>query len=140
MRIFFAGPLTDLKNPEATKEFYKKLAQVATEEGHDYYLAFLSGTDPIKNPDVPPETVYRTDTAEIDKSDLLVAYVGEPSTGTGIEVEHANENNIPVVLLYEAENKVTRMLRGSPIVKKEIVYATEADCLDQFRRFLREFK
>jgi 2'-deoxynucleoside 5'-phosphate N-hydrolase len=139
MRIFFAGPLTDLKNPDSTKEFYKKLAQVAADEGHEYFLAFLNGTDPIKNPDVSPNTVYSVDTAELEKSDLLVAYVGEPSTGTGIEVEYANNNNIPVVLLYESSKKVSRMLLGSPIVKKEIVYKNEADCLDQFRIFLQQF-
>jgi 2'-deoxynucleoside 5'-phosphate N-hydrolase len=139
MRIFFAGPLTVLENPELTKDFYIKLANVAKEAGHETFLAFLNGTDPVKNPEVSPTAVYQIDIKELENSDLMVAYVGESSTGTGIEVEHAKEIGVPVVLLFEEDKKVSRMLRGSPIIKKEIVFTTVEDCLTQFRDFLDEF-
>lgn len=137
MKIFFAGPLTDLRNPVKTKAFYKKLAAV-TEQNHvDYFWAFLNGTDPIANPDVPAPKVYEVDKEQLEKSDVMVAYVGEPSTGTGIEIEIAKNHGIPVYILYEKGARVSRMLRGCPAVKGEIVFENEADALAQFDRLLK---
>ena len=138
MRIFFAGPLTDLRNPEATKSFYKRLAEITNNHKVDYFWAFLNGTDPIKNPDVPAAHVYEVDKMQLEKSDVMVAYVGEPSTGTGIEIEIANNKGIPVYILYEKGTRVSRMLRGCPAVKKEIVYTDEADALAQFDALLKD--
>lgn len=137
MRIFFAGPLTDLKNPETTKAFYTKLTQVAQKNGFDYFWAFLNGTDPIKNPDVSAHDVYQRDIAQLERSDLMVAYVGEPSTGTGLEIEHAYTRGIPVYLLYEKGKRISRMLRGCPAVKKELVFTDEPDALRQFEALLK---
>ncbi len=140
MRIFFAGPLTDLKDPEKTKGFYKKLADVARTNGFEYFWAFLNGTDPIKNPDVPAGEVYKVDMMQLKNSDLMVAYVGEPSTGTGLEIEYAYNHNIPVYLLYEKEKKISRMLRGCPAIKKEIVFTDLSDALNQFTMLLKDLQ
>ncbi len=136
MRIFFAGPLTDLKNSEATKAFYQKLSDVAVKNGCTYFWAFLNGTDPVHNPEVSAHDVYTRDIAELEKSDLMVAYVGEPSTGTGLEIEHARGKNIPVYLLYERGKNISRMLLGCPAVKKELIFESESDALQQFHRLL----
>jgi len=140
MRIFFAGPLTDLKNPEKTKSFYMQLTEVAKQSGLDYFWAFLNGTDPIKNPDISPCDVYHRDIDELDKSDIMIAYMGEPSTGTGIEIEHAHVVGKPFVILYEQGKRISRMLRGCPAVTKEIVYASEKDACDQLRSYLTSLK
>lgn len=140
MRIFFAGPLTDLKNPTETKAFYRKLADVAIQNGFHYYWAFLKGTDPIKNPDVSPAEVYKVDTYQLQQSDFMVAYMGEPSIGTGIEIEFANTHHIPVYIMYEKGKRVSRMLRGCPAVKKELVFTSEEDGLRQLDTFLKTIK
>lgn len=140
MRIFFAGPLTDLKNPETTKAFYLKLAKIARVNGFDYFWAFLNGTDPIKNPEITSRDVYKRDIAELEKSDIMVAYVGEPSTGTGLEIEHAHHKDIPVYLLYEKGRPVSRMLLGCPAVKKEIIFTDEKDALHAFDSLLITLK
>ena len=137
MRIFFAGPLTDLKNPEETKAFYQKLSDVAVQNRCTYFWAFMNGTDPLKNPQVSAHDVYARDIAELEKSDIMVAYVGEPSTGTGLEIEHAYIKDIPVYLLYEKGKNISRMLLGCPAVKKEIVFADEPDALQQFTELLK---
>lgn len=137
MKIFFAGPLTDLSKPKSTKAFYKKLADTARANGFEYFWAFLNGTDPIKNPDVSPAHVYKIDTYQLKNSDIMVAYMGEPSTGTGIEIEFANSHNIPVYILYEKGKRISRMLRGCPAVKQEIVFSSEKDALKQFDDLLK---
>lgn len=132
MRIFFAGPLTNLKDPKTTRAFYRRLADVATSNGYDYFWAFLNGTDPVANPRVAPAEVYKIDTYQLSHSDLMVAYMGEPSTGTGIEIEYAHRHHIPVYILYEKGRHISRMLRGCPAVKKEIIFTSPEDALRQF--------
>lgn len=138
MRIFFAGPLTNLKNPESTKAFYRRLAETAHANGYDYFWAFLNGTDPVLNPDVSPQKVYQADITQLSHSDLMVAYMGEPSTGTGIEIEYANAHHIPVYILYEKGKRISRMLRGCPAVKKEIVFTSHQDALKQLDTLLSQ--
>lgn len=140
MKIFFSGPLTNLKNPDTTKAFYMKLNEEAKKLGFETFWAFLSGTDPIKNPEVSAYEVYDRDIKALDGSDIMVSYMGEPSTGTGIEIEHANVTNKPVIILYEKGVHVSRMMRGCPAVKKEIVYETEDDALKQFNAYLSALK
>ncbi len=101
MRIFFAGPLTELKNKRETKLFYKELAALATARGFMSYWAFLHGTDPELNPDVSPYAVYEKDLGELAHSDLMIAYVGEPTTGRGQEIEYALEHDSHVYLIFE---------------------------------------
>ncbi len=140
MRIFFGGPLTDLKNPEETKRFYTKLAHVARKNDCEYFWAWQRGTDPELAPDVPSSRVYQIDTYELETSDIMIAYVGEPSTGTGIEIEYARRNRIPVVLMYEKGKRISRMLRGCPAVKKELVYGSEKEALKLLNTYLKSLK
>ncbi len=140
MKIFFAGPLTELKEKEKTKAFYKNLASIAAKNGFDYFWAFLNGTDPELNPEVPSADVFQRDLRELGKSDIMVAYVGEPSTGTGQEIEFALSKNIPVYLLYEKGKQITRMVLGSPNIAGRIEFTDEADALSQFDTLLKTLK
>jgi nucleoside 2-deoxyribosyltransferase len=137
MRIFFAGPLTELTHTEITKLFYKQMAQVAQTNGFTHYWAFLHGTDPIKNPRVSPSAVYQTDLNELGKSDLMIAYIGTPSTGTGQEIEYAREHNIPVYLLFEKGKQISRMVMGSPNVKGTIEFTSQEDALTKLDALLK---
>jgi len=140
MRIFFGGPLTNLANPEKAKEFYVRMAQVARKNGVESFWAFLNGTDPVKNPEVPSNTVYTTDLEELEKSDVMIAYVGEPTTGTGQEIQYAKDHGIPVYLLYEKDKQVSRMIFGSPNIKGSIAYASEDDALRQLDELIQGLK
>lgn len=140
MRIFFGGPLTDLKEKEKTKAFYRRMAEVAEKNGYEWFWAFLNGTDPVKNPDVPSEIVYETDIAELSKSDLMIVCLGEPTTGTGQEIEYAREHDIPVYLLFEQGKQITRMVLGSPNIKEEIEFTSESDALSKLDDLLKRLK
>jgi len=136
MKIFFSGPLTNLANPDATKAFYEKLDVASRSLGFDTFWAYKSGTDPVKNPEVTPQEVYDRDIKALDESDLMVSYMGEPSTGTGVEIEHAHMTDKPVVIIYPKGIPVSRMMRGCPAVKKEIVYETEDDAIRKLEAYL----
>lgn len=137
MRIFFAGPLTDLTNKDQIKAFYRRMADVAQANGFDHYWAFLNGTDPELNPDVPSDVVYETDIRELAKSDLMIVYLGEPTTGTGQEIEYAKEHDIPVYLFYEKGKRITRMVLGSPNIKGKFEFTSQDDALTQLDALLK---
>jgi nucleoside 2-deoxyribosyltransferase len=120
--------------------FYKKLADVAVANGFEYYWAFMRGTDPELNPDVPSARVFQIDTYELEESDIMIAYVGEPSIGTGQEVEFARERKIPLYLLFEAGKKISRMLLGSPNIKGTIEFASEEDAYAKLDTLLKSLK
>jgi len=113
------------------------MAQVAQTNGFTHYWAFLHGTDPIKNPRVSPSAVYQTDLNELGKSDLMIAYIGTPSTGTGQEIEYAREHNIPVYLLFEKGKQISRMVMGSPNVKGTIEFTSQEDALTKLDALLK---
>ncbi len=140
MKIFFAGPLTNLNNAHLTKAFYVKMADVARVNGFEFYWAFQRGTDPESDPTVPASRIYEIDSTALKGSDLVIAYVGEPSIGTGIEIELAKTHNIPVYLMYEKDKKVSRMLLGSPIIKGSIIFNDETDALAQLATLLKNLK
>lgn len=140
MRIFFGGPLTDLKDKEGTKHFYIHMAEVAKKNGIECFWAFLNGTDPVLNPDVPTTTVYQTDLKELANSDVMIIYIGEPTTGTGQEIEYARQQGIPVYLLYEKGKVITRMVKGSPNVKGSIEFSSQEDALRQLDELLDGLK
>lgn len=140
MKIFFSGPLTNLTNPDETKAFYEKLDAVAKTAGCETFWAYKNGTDPIKNPEVSPAEVYQRDIKALESADIMISYITEPSTGTGIEIEHADEVGKPVVLIYKQGTRVSRMLRGCPAVKKEIIYTDEENACNQLAEFLSQWK
>jgi nucleoside 2-deoxyribosyltransferase len=140
MRIFFAGPLTGLSNPEKTKALYTHMGEVAAQNGFEYYWAFQNGTDPVKDPGVDPDYIYFKDLAELEKSNLMIAYFGEASPGTGQELEYAREHDIPTYLIFEKTAHVSRMILGNPTVKGTIEFTDEQDALTQLDQLLKSIK
>jgi len=129
MKIFFGGPLTDLKDKEGTKKFYIRMAEVAKKNDVQCFWAFLHGTDPQEDPNVPSSEVYKSDLEALAASDVIIVYLGEPTTGTGQEMEYAQEHGIPIYMMYEKGKFISRMAKGSPNVKGSIIFSSEDDAL-----------
>ena len=67
------------------------------------------------------------DRLQVEKSQIVLAYVGVPSLGVGQELEIAREKNIPIVLLMEKNAVISRMARGNPMVTAEIRFSDFQD-------------
>ncbi|MCL4364584.1 hypothetical protein M1328_05100 [Patescibacteria group bacterium] len=128
---YLCGPLTELlpEEQEKTKLFYGQIADVCGKVlgqrafvPHEHY-------DPIKNASYTPQEVDQAERHQLcDLTSLLIAVAIKPSWGGGIEVEMANQSNIPVIIMCEKEKlekrKVSRLLRGNPAVIDIIAYST----------------
>lgn len=131
-QIYISGALTN----SSRKEFYEKIGKLLEEIGYQPYIPHLH-TDPEKNPDATPTEVYTVDMMQVEKSTIVIAYVGYPSLGVGAELEHANAKGIPLILLYEVGEKVSRLALGIPTVQKVIAYRSEEEALREIKDLLQ---
>ncbi len=138
-QVYISGALTGVENPTAIKGFYEAIGVVCEEMGFQGYVPHLN-TDPINNPGVSPRQVFEVDKHQVSTSDLVIAYLGYPSFGAGMELAYAETNSIPVILLYEKGKYVSRFPRGIPTVVAEIQFNNYEDAVIQLKSFLEQWK
>jgi cytosine/adenosine deaminase-related metal-dependent hydrolase/nucleoside 2-deoxyribosyltransferase len=133
-RAYIAGSLTRLSDP-AKKDFYNQLAETAKNFGFDPYVPHHR-SDPQKNPDLTPEDVLEMNMDLLTDADILIAYVGEPSLGTGMELMFAWQRELPIILLYEKEARVSRMARAVVPSVHQIAFEAVPDALARLGEIL----
>ncbi|WP_413172633.1 XRE family transcriptional regulator [Anabaena azotica] len=138
-KVYVSGALTDVENPIKTKGFYEKIGLVCEEVGLQAYVPHLH-TDPVNNPDITPREVFDKDKHQVSISDLVIAYLGSLSFGVGMELAYAENNQIPIILLYEAGKQISRFPRGIPTVIAEIKFHDYEDGLNQLKNVLLKWK
>ncbi|NHM28159.1 XRE family transcriptional regulator [Desulfofundulus sp. TPOSR] len=138
-KVYISGALTGLQNPEKIKNFYERIAKVCQEKGLQVYLPHLN-TDPEKNPDITPQEVFERDKQQVIASDLLIAYIGVPSLGVGMELAYAENSHIPIILLYERGKVISRFPRGIPVIMSEIIFNDFDDAINQLYYVLDQYK
>ena len=143
--VYISGALTDMSEDERARlrSFYESLADVCLEAGFNAYLPHVY-SDPATALALQPDQVDLLDRTAVTLSYLVIAYVGVPSFGVGIEVEMAHHAHKPVILLCEKEKletrRVSRLVRGNPRVIQTIAFSDFADGAVQIRTALAMFK
>jgi 2'-deoxynucleoside 5'-phosphate N-hydrolase len=132
---YVSGVLTGASDLDGLKAFYEAIAQVCAQAGIDAYVPHRV-TDPVRNADLTPRQVYELDRIKVAAADLIIAYVGFPSLGVGMEIEIARQHNRPVLLLVEKDTRISRMARGNPAVIAEIRFTDFPDALRQLAGWL----
>ncbi len=138
-KIYVSGALTNLENPTKTKAFYEEIGLLCEEIGLQAYVPHKQ-TDPVNNPDISPSGVFDQDEYQVRNSNLVIAYLGVPSFGVGMELGFAVTNKIPIILLYEAGERISRLPRGIPTVIAEIQFHDHEDALNQLKNILTKWK
>lgn len=151
LNVYVACPLTCVP-VEIFKEYsehIKNLARILSEDFSFKVLYALEHSDPklaTYRKTERPDLCYKWDRSMVENSDLIIAEASFPSTGMGIELQIANEVNIPILLIYsdywrhrESEKFysatdgelhelqigngiISIMLQGLPMVKEEMYY------------------
>ena len=132
---YLASALTSLTREQ--RDDFEALSQVAGSvcEGLEIELYQpRTATDPIANPDVSPEDVFKRDRERVLSSDLVIHVADYASTGAGQELNFALEALIPMIIIARGDTQVSRMVSGIPAVKLTITYHD----LEELRRELRE--
>lgn len=139
--VYISGALTVMLEEEraALRRFYTDLGRVCKEFGFVVYLPHIYG-DPKLVAHKTAQEIDEIDRLAVTSSCLVVAYVGVPSIGVGIEIEMANHADKPVILLCEKGKSVSRLVRGNAAVCSEIFFTDFDDAKTQLRAFLAPFK
>lgn len=137
---YVCAPLTELplSRQQKIKVFYTKIADIYEEVTGERAFVPHEHYDPIRHARFTPREVDNAERHQVcDRTSLLIVVAVAPSWGGGIEVEMANQNGIPVLILCEREKlvqgRISRLLKGNPAVIAVIDYETEEEALGKFR-------
>jgi len=135
---YISGALTSVESISSVRKFYEDIGDTCKKVGLNPYIPHIN-TDPIINSDITPSEVFKIDKEKVVASDLVIAYIGYPSLGVGMEIAYAEINNIPVILLYESCKTVSRFPRGIPNLYGEIQFDDFAEATDKLEIILYKF-
>lgn len=132
------GPLTVYHAHKKVRDFYDAIVKACNKKGFTAYNAHKF-TDPYKHSSINPKDVYYIDKKLVSGVKLVVAYVGFPSTGTGQELEIAEDNHIPIILIYEKNRKISRMVLGNPSVIKKVVFTNFKEAIPKIQKAVESY-
>ncbi len=138
-KIYISGALTIQPKGKNLRKSYENLAAVCSNFCSNVYVPHLNSTDPIKDPNEVPSIVWKTDHREVASSDIVVAYVGAPSLGTGAELEIARMAASDIVVWWYKGEMVSRMCLGNPNVKYKLEVINDQDLAHQLKLVLRNY-
>jgi len=110
-RIYISGPLQAAKDLSAARSFYERLAKICAGIGAEPYLPHQR-TDPALHTDAHPIQVFRRDRQAMKECDLLIAHIGQPSSGVGAELGLAFTAEQPIIAIYRESERPSRFILG----------------------------
>ncbi|MCC7360986.1 MAG: nucleoside 2-deoxyribosyltransferase [Anaerolineales bacterium] len=111
MKIYFSCSIT---GGRADQPVYAALVGHLEARGHTVPTAALAGVGILaEEAEIDPGVVYARDVAWVNAADALIAEVSTPSHGVGYEIALALGRGLPVLCLYRAGGRVSKMLLGN---------------------------
>ena len=132
-KVYIAGVLTVAE--KNMRLIFEKIAEICEECGVCPHVPHLS-TDPINHPAVTPLDVWNKNYHEVTTARRVIAYVGQPSLGTGEELEMARVAGVDIIAWWFRGEKVSRMVLGNPGVVEKIEAGDEEELYSRLKLFL----
>jgi len=83
-----------------------------------------------------PKEFYNRTYETITKCNLFIAEISSPSTGVGMELQMAQEHNIPIIGLCKKGTEPSSMAVGIPVMKEVIYYGDLEDLNKQLEKVI----
>ncbi|CAG0928655.1 hypothetical protein TFLX_00996 [Thermoflexales bacterium] len=136
MKIYFSGSISGGRAHEA---IYQHLVARLQAQGHQVLSAHVA--DPIAleaEKDLPPRDVFERDTNWVRECEAVIAEVSTPSLGVGYEYGLAVQLGKPVLCVYRAGLRMSKMITGNPAPNLTVAaYSSEAELDEQVEAFLK---
>jgi nucleoside 2-deoxyribosyltransferase len=111
MDLYFSCSLTGGRQDQP---LYAVLVEHLQAQGHTVFTAHLAQAAIMAEEAViNPRLVYTRDVRWLDEAQALIAEVSTPSHGVGYEIAYALLRGKPVLCLYQAGARVSKMLLGN---------------------------
>jgi nucleoside 2-deoxyribosyltransferase len=136
MKIYFACAITGGREYEQN---YQALTRFLLDSGYEVPTAYFAEADILDNEQShSPSTVYARDLNWIQTSDLLIAEISVPSHGVGYEIGYALAAEKPVLCLYQAGRRVSKMITGNPHPRLRIrAYQEISEAFREIEEFVK---
>lgn len=118
MKIF----VSHTKDSDYVHELYRPLRDSNLNNEHDFFLPHEGGRG--------VKTKH-----EIQASDLVLAEVSYPATGSGIEIGWADAANVPLLCVYKEGSKVSGSLKY--LTDNFIEYSSPEDLIEKLTVYLQ---
>lgn len=126
MRIYISGPLQGSSDLVTARHLYESIAKALGAVGHEPYVPHLH-TDPERAVNATPETVFHTDLSQLMESQVIVAHIGEPSTGVGAELAIASQADKRIIAVKRINEIASRFALGLVLAAGGQVISFEDD-------------
>jgi len=113
MKVYFGAAITSSRN---FLSIYRRIVKEINKQGHQVLSEYVVDPKLKIGAGLKPEKLFEREAKTIEKVDLMIAEVTEPSWGTAFLMEHALKHGIPVVALFYKDSKrlVPMMVKGHP--------------------------
>ncbi|MDB5341997.1 MAG: transcriptional regulator, family [Schlesneria sp.] len=110
-RVYVCGALHSAGDLTTARELYEFAADVCESCGFIAYLPHKT-SDPVHHSGMSPVDVFVKDYAAVLAADVIVAFIGEASSGMGAELGIAFERNKQVIAVYEKTERPSPFILG----------------------------
>ena len=136
MKIYFSGSISGGREHAA---IYQHVVAHLQALGHAVLSAHVADPDVVdREKDTSPRIVFERDVAWVQQCEAMIAEVSTPSLGVGYEYGLAVQLGKPVLCVYRAGLRLSKMITGNPAPNLKVaVYTTEAE-LDRITQVFLE--
>lgn len=136
MDLYFSCSLTGGRQDQPA---YAALVGTLQARGHTVFTAHLAQPASLaEEATLDPRVVYTRDVRWLDEAQAVIAEVSTPSHGVGYEIAYALLKGKPVLALYRAGARVSKMLLGNDQPGMTVrAYGDEPEALAVVGEFLR---
>ncbi|MFM2414467.1 MAG: hypothetical protein RI911_160 [Candidatus Parcubacteria bacterium] len=117
---YITGALTVTSNTHDVRALYESVGAFCSSKNLITFVPHLKA-DPQKYPHMTPREVWEWNLRGVLAADVVIAYVGMPSTGTGAEIEIARMAGKDVIIWSFVGEIVTRFIQGNPAVQYNLI-------------------
>lgn len=139
LKGFVSGALSATSGKVRLEVFYEKIGDVLEKEDIHAFIPHRDA-NPRTTPGLTFDEIYKINMEKIKQVDILIAYVGEPSTGTGMEIQQATREGINVIVLCEQDKPLSKLVMGCPGVIDCIHFETFDEALEKLEKKLELWK
>jgi 2'-deoxynucleoside 5'-phosphate N-hydrolase len=138
-KVYIAGPLTNCKGFLANRNLCDIIVNVCEQHSFIPYAPHIEKRKrDVARQSANPTMIFKWDYECLKQADLVIAYVGIPSMGVGMELGLAAEWSTTVITFCEEGVEVSPMVLGHPSLICHIQYENEAELVKKLNDTLAE--
>lgn len=132
-QVYIFGPINLFG--KSYLSFYKAVSKLCA----DYFPKVIATYPDFWNSKETPRQFYNRTLRTITRCNLFIAEISSPSTGVGMELQMAQENNIPIIAVCKKGTKPSVMAIGIPATQIVLYYENLNDLLKQLEKKLSKY-